>query len=178
MSNPDDDAGESGFRRQIRETKEEAFRARRLLRRGLPDPDPETRLDVATILSDYRDLLSDYADEGALRTPWDERNVDWIDRTLSETTAVERPLPRRGAVTETVQMPKAAGINPQRLLELGKELDAIAKELGFAAAARDQTDSTEATQDDLVNLLTARGQEDAIEQLPDSWTADDGGEPT
>ena len=178
MSNRDDEASDRGFRRQIRETKEEAFRARRVLRRGLPDPDIETRLDVARILSDYRDLLSDYASESALKTPWDQREVDWIDSTLSQTTEVERPLPRRGHATETVEVPTAASIDPYQLLELGKELDAIAKELGFAASARDQTENTEATKKDLVNLLNARGQEDAIERLPDDWVEDDGGEPT
>jgi len=173
-----DDEPDRGFRRQIRETKEEAFRARRVLRRGLPDPDIETRLDVAQIHSDYRDLLSDYASESALKTPWDDRNVDWIDTTLAQTTTVERPLPRRGHATETVQVPRAASIDPSRLLDLGKELDAIAKELGFAASARDQTTNTEATKKDLVNLLNARGQDDAIERLPDDWVEDDGGEST
>jgi len=164
-----EEANDRGFRRQIRETKEEAFQARRVLRRGLPDPDVETRLEVATVLSDYRDLLSDYADESALKTPWDGRDVDWIDSTLVETTTVERSLPRRGHATEKIEVPQAAVIDPRQLLQLAKELDAIAKELGFAASAKEQTDNTEATTGDLVNLLTARGQEDAIEQLPDSW---------
>lgn len=178
MSNHDDGDGDRGFRRQIRETKEEAFQARRILRRGLPDPDAETRLEVATVLSDYRDLLSDYASESALKTPWDERDVDWIDQALSETVPIERELPRRGHQTKTVELPAVAAIDPHELLDLGKELDAIAKELGFAASARDQTENTEASEDDIVHLLTARGQDDALEQLPDSWTEDVGGEPT
>lgn len=173
-----DDEPDRGFRRQIRETKEEAFRARRILRRELPDPSVDTRREVATILSDYRDLLSDYAEESALKEPWDDRDVDWIDVTLTQTTTVEQPLPRRGNVTEKVEVPRAAVIDPENLLRLGKELDAIAKELGFAASARDQTENSEASEDDIVHLLTARGQDDALEQLPDSWTEDVGGEPT
>jgi len=174
----DEENPDRGFRRQIRETKEEAFQARRILRRGLPDPDIEKRIEVATVHSDYRDILSDYAEESALKEPWEERDVDWIDGVLAQTTTIERPLPRRGAATEKVEVPRAAVLDPGELLELGKELDAIAKELGFAASARDQTTNTEATKADLVNLLNARGQEDAIERLPESWVKDDGGDPT
>jgi hypothetical protein len=160
---------ESGFRRLIREAKEEAFHARRQLRRELPSPSTDTKRRVAEALADYRDLLSDYHDERVLKTPWGERDVDVdvLDAYLSETVPVERPLDRRGGAVETVEAPRVARVRPARLFEIGKELDAIAKELGFAASARDQTPSEEATMDDLRGLLKSRGQSEALEQIPD-----------
>jgi len=165
---------ESGFRRLVRESKEEAYHARRQLRRELPTPSMGTKLEVAAALSDYRDVLEDYQGESSLRTPWNERDVDWIDRALAETATVDEPVMHHNpAATRETDVPLAATVDAGELLQLGKELDAIAKELGFAAAAKDTTEGGEASEADLVNLLSARGQDDAIERLPDRFKADD-----
>lgn len=174
MSEQDDEGGR-GFRKLIRESKEEAFHARRALRRELPNPSTATKVEVASALADYRDLLSDYKGEGSLKTPWDERevNVDEVDVMLSRTVEEEETLNRRGAPTRTRQVPLVARVPAGHLFAIGKELDAVAKELGFAAAAKEQTDNTDASHEDLAGLLKARGQDEALENLPDSWTADD-----
>lgn len=164
----DDDGSETGFRRLIREAKEEAFHARRQLRRDLPTPSAETKRNVAAALSDYRDVLLDYHDEGALKTSWDDRevNVDVLDKFLAETVTVEQTLNRRGAAVEERTMPLAAKVPADRLFQIGKELDAIAKELGFAAPAKEKTPSDEATMSDLRGLLKSRGQTEALKNLP------------
>jgi len=173
MSDDQNDS-ESGFRRLVRESKEEAYHARRQLRRELPAPSMGTKLEVAAALSDYRDVLEDYRDERSLRTPWDERDVDWIDAALAETTTIEQSVTHHNpAASRQSEVPFAATVDARELLNLGKELDAIAKELGFAAAAKDPTEGGEATEADVVNLLSARGQEDAIERLPDRFKPDD-----
>lgn len=169
MTDYDQPDRESGFRRIIRESKEEAFHARRQLRRGLPTPSMATKREVAEALADYRDALWDYHGERVLETPWDDRevDVDVLDGYLAETVTIERSLDRRGGATEPVKVPKVAEVSSGDLLRIGKELDAIAKELGFAASARDQTPSEEATMDDLRGLVKSRGQDDALEQLPE-----------
>jgi hypothetical protein len=160
---------ESGFRRLIREAKEEAFHARRELRRELPEPSVGVKRRVAEALADYRDALWDYHEERVLQTAWDERdvNVDAIDELLSETVTVQQPVPYRRHATSAKEVPKVADASASELFQIGKELDAIAKELGFAASARDQTPSEEATMDDLRGLLKSRGQSEALEQIPD-----------
>ena len=178
MTDYDDDKSDRGFRRIVREAKEEAYHARRQLRRDTPEPSVQTKLQVAAALADYHDVLSDYHRENSLRVSWEERNVDWIENLFTETTQIEVPLNRRGDAKGKQDVPKAAAVDSKKLFELGKRLDAIAKDLGFAAEAKDTTPGGDANPDDLVNLLQARGQEDAIERLPERFKADAGGEPT
>lgn len=136
----DGEGGNRGFWRVIREAKEEAFQARRSLRRELPSPTLQTKRAVAEALSDYRDVLWDYHNENALETAWDERpvNVDELDQYLSQTITTREPMNRRGKAAEQVQVPLVAQVSAQKLLAIGKELDAIAKELGFAAEPKEQ----------------------------------------
>ena len=62
-----DKKGESGFRRLIRNAKEEAYHARRMLRREMPNPGIDAKHEAAVAHSDYRDILWDYR-EGFRRT--------------------------------------------------------------------------------------------------------------
>lgn len=130
--------GETADRRLIREAKEEAWHARRRLRRELPNPSVAAKHDLACALDDYRDLLYDYQGERVLDTPWDERpvDVDDLDRLLNETTTTTETLNRRGNPTEKRTVQLVAEVSPHRLFQIAKELDAIAKELGFAAEAK------------------------------------------
>lgn len=173
MSDYEDAGSETGFRRLIREAKEEAFKARQHLRRDQlqhdrPGASVEAKANTAIALADYRDVLYDYHDEGALKTPWDKRDVDidLLDDYLAGTTTGEKELPRRGSPTVSEPVPKVKDAPVDYLFQVGKELDAIAKELGFAASARDKTPSDEASMDDLRGLLKARGQTEALRNLP------------
>lgn len=165
-----DRESETAYGRLIREAKEEAFHARRQLRREQPNPSHETKLDVAAALADYHDVLTDYSDETALKTDWSDRLETDPDVLLSETVTVEKPTQSRNhSATQRQDAPKAIAMKPEELLAMAKELDAIAKELGFAASARDPTPNTKADPDDLTGLLVARGQDQALDNLPDSW---------
>jgi len=125
------------YGRMIRESKEEAFHARRKLRRRLPNPHIETKREVANALADYADALEDYADERSLETPWEERLPVRLDELLNETTTVNKPIQARNSdAAEPTSIPRIVELGPHQLLQLGKELDAIAKELGFAAEAK------------------------------------------
>jgi hypothetical protein len=167
MSDRTDDA-DTADRRLIREAKEEAWHQRRKLRREMPHPSGETKRQVACALADYRDLLCDYRDERALQTPWDERtpNPDDVDRLLRETTTIEEPVAYRKSATRTREVPLAHEVDADWLLDVADELDAIAKELGFAASASDPTPNDEADMGDLRGLLETRGQTEALDRLP------------
>lgn len=158
---------ETGYGRIIREAKEEAFHARRQLRRELPTPSQQTKKDVAAALADYHDVLHDYSDERALKTDWEERVPINPDALLGTTVSVEKAFSSRNQnATETVEAPAVATVSARELLDLGKVLDEIAKELGFAASAKQPTPEEEATMEDLRGLLKARGQTQALEHLP------------
>ncbi len=138
MSDYEDTDGGSGFQQLIRDVKEEAFHARRRLRRELPSPTVEAKREAAAALSDYRDILWDYREEGVLEVAWDQRpvNVDEVDRYLTEKTLVEKSMNRRGDAHNSEVAPLIDDVPAQNLFAIGKELDAIAKELGFAAPAK------------------------------------------
>lgn len=168
--------GETRDRRLIREAKEEAFHCRRQVRREQPSPSSASKRQLATALADFRDVLWDYHGERALKTPWGERevDVDVVDALLTETTSTSRSLNRRGSAAETVEVPLVETVSAEHLIRIGKELDAIAKELGFAAAAKDPVPNEEADMSDLRGLLKARGQEGALEKLPDHGKGEEG----
>lgn len=138
MSDYEDTDGASGYQRLILDVKEEAFHARRRLRRELPSPSVEAKREAAAALSDYRDILWDYREEGVLETTWDDRrvNVDEIDRYLTERTVVETTMDRRGHAQDAEMAPLIDDVPAKNLFAIAKELDAIAKELGFAAPAK------------------------------------------
>lgn len=131
-------------RRLIREAKEEAWHHRRKLRRELPAPSGDTKHELACALDDYRDLLADYRDEDALRDEWPERDPhpDEIQRVLAETVSVEERIGYRRGATQSREVPLAYEVDWTWLLAVADELDAIAKELGFAAKPDESTHRT------------------------------------
>lgn len=167
--NPDaDDRRQSEGRQLIMGAKAEAFEARRTVRRELPDPSQGSREDLAAAIGDYYDLLSDYRDEGALDESFDERFSLNIDKLLKDTMVIEQSISSRNPhAVEEVEVPRVLDLTPTQLIGIAKELDDIAKELGFAAPARDPTPGTEATHDDVRQLLRSRGQTEALDHLPD-----------
>lgn len=141
---------ETPFGRLVREVKEEAFHARRKLRREQPGPSEETKYDVAAALADYYDALSDYADEETLDTPLDERLPFDLTTLFDETVTVKEPVPSRNRhACDDRTMPAVVKLPASELHNLGKELDAAAKELGFAAPVEESVHRTK-IDDDLI----------------------------
>lgn len=133
---------ESSYGRIVREAKEEAFHARRQGRREkinwqVLTPRMKSRVEVAAALADYHDVLLDYHDERALQTPWEERLPVDPDVLLDKAITLEKSIQCRNPhAADEIEVPAAATYPVKELLELAKELDAIAKELGFAADAK------------------------------------------
>jgi len=139
---------ETGHGRIVREAKEQAFHARRALRAELPDPSTGTKREVAVETASYADAIEAYA-EAAQKSPdedWrDELPVD-PERLVGESVAVEQT--RRVGRTqrrETRRAPAVARVDAGTLLDLGKQLDKVAADLGFAAATKDSVPKTEIT---------------------------------
>ncbi len=130
----DDDTSNQAHERPIIEAKYEAFRARDQLRSEMPSPSVSTKRQAAQALANYRDQLVDYRNEGVLETPWDKRevNVDIVDDLLEQTVEVGENTDWSGR-QQAQSVPAVAQLNARHLIDIGKELDAIAKELGKAA---------------------------------------------
>jgi len=174
MSDYKNHDGGGQYEKPIAVLKQEAFIARRKVRRELPSPSPKSKLELAEILEDYRDRLSDHQDDIAIETPWEERevDVDSIEMLLHQTVELQTDSDWLGR-PQYQTMPKVAEVDARYLFKIGKELDAIAKELGFAATTRDTTPDDDADLGDLRSLLKARGQTQALKNLPGSGPEDD-----
>jgi hypothetical protein len=143
-----DSASESGHGRIVREAKEQAFHARRALRAELPDPSTATKREVAVETASYADAIEAYA-EAAQKSPdgdWrDELPVD-PERLVGESVLVEQTRQvGRTQRRETRCAPAVARVDAATLLDLGKQLDKVAADLGFAAATKDSVPKTEIT---------------------------------
>jgi len=148
VSDPDENE-QAHYARMVREAKEQCFQARRALRRELPEPEDETKRMVAIETAAYTDALRAYADKHAERRDavhWRERLPFDPERLVSETIEVEETR-QVGRTTrrETEEVPVSTRTDPDVLIELGKELDRIANDLGFGAETATKVPNAEIT---------------------------------
>lgn len=178
MTDRDDAGSEQAARRVILKRQEQAYQAQELLKEHEPDVPPQVKREAAIKIDNFRDVLVNYHNERALEVPWGERavDVDILGEYLSRTTIIEVSLGRRGDATVQEKVPKIAELTGWQIRRIAHELHLVAKELGFAASAKEKTPRTEATHEDLYALLQARGQEEALGNLPGTW-GDDEAEP-
>ncbi len=157
------------YEKTIEQAKVEAFRRRAAVREELPSPSVETKRRLAEALANYRDQLVDHRGDTSLKEPWDDRepDVDIVDDLLEQTVKVTSSSDWAGRAKQQ-SVPAVAKLDAKHLIEIGKELDAIAKELGFGANTRDTTPEDEADLGDLRALLKSRGQTEALKNLPGS----------
>jgi len=128
------------------------------------------RRQLATAAVQYWDVLKEYGEDRS--TEWEESGVDQIGALVGETVEVPEPAPGDTNANDTVQRPALLSVDPEQLIDVTKELDTLAKELGFAAGTRDKTPSDEPELSDLRGLLKARGQTEALQNLPGSGDAE------
>jgi len=176
MTSNDDEQDTKASARRIQEAKDQVFQHARAMHRDMPRPGPQLKIELGAALVDYRYLLIDYKDERALTPSWDDRdvNVDLVEQKMQQKTTIRIPKKSRGNLYDDHEVPAVADMSARDLLKIAKELDAISKELGFAAAAKSPTPNTKASREDLTGLLRTRGQDQALDNLPESWQ--EGGE--
>lgn len=170
----DDDRGQHRPRRIIHDRMEFAERAveRYYRERASGSVGRETHLDLVSAALAYRKVLYRYRDDRALSEDWADRGLDWIDDAARGTVTERKAVSSWRGGSTTVQRPRALEIDPEDVVRVIEELDDVASELGFAAASKDTTHDDAASHEDLVGLLQARGQDEAVDRLPNRVTND------
>jgi hypothetical protein len=170
MSRDDDERRSRENDKIVRSAREEAAVAVRQFNnaRRAGRVTSDVRSELARAALNYYDALYEYRDEGALDTEWSERGIEWLEAAADRTVTVDKRLPRRNGATQKTQKPAILTVAPSRLRDAIRELNDVAKELGFSRSAREVTPSDEADMSDLRGLLKSRGQTEALKNLPGS----------
>jgi len=132
-------------RKIIRTAREEAAAAVRQFNRARVSGNVTLRVrrDLADAALNYYDALHDYRDEEALREPWEERGIIWLEEAASETVTVQQSLPRANGATKSVERRYLLAVDPAEIRDTIRELHDVAKELGFSPKAKQGTVRTE-----------------------------------
>jgi len=125
---------------------------------------------LARACLDFAAAIRKHRDETAIKDEWGdiEETLQPIRRAVGQEIAVEVEGPGRTAAPQTEYRPAIQQVPFDYLEETIERLDDLAKQLGLSESVRDETPDDEATIDDLRGLLKARGQTEAIENLPGS----------
>lgn len=107
-----------------------------------PVPDTITRQLAEEALA-FREVLHKYRTKDALDPEWGDRDIHWIDDYQNRTVLVEEPSPRRNSNTVTEERPAILTVDPERLIDVIRNLDDIADELGFSATIEESTPRVE-----------------------------------
>lgn len=165
------DRVDPGFRRSIRKVRERAFMAQLRVREqqvahGFVSEDARRELAGATLA--LRDRLLTFREDSALTQDWSDYGVDWVETLAGETVRRPEPTPRSNGNHQTVERPALLYVEPERLMATVRQLDQIARDLGFEAATKDRTPNDKGDLEDLRSLLETRGQTEAAERVPAS----------
>lgn len=129
------------------------------------DVSNETHQLLAAVAVEYFDVLYEFRAEAVLDED-DWPNIDQIRSRIGKTTTVKSQAPGRSAAMTHKEVPAVTEVPPEEIIRITKELDDLAKTLGFAAEATAVVPEDEADVDDLNELLKNRGHNDVAERLP------------
>lgn len=148
-----------------------------------PDVSASTKRRFASLVGGYYRALQPHRDARAISTTdengdkttlWESSDIHWLPETLQQTKTVRDQTDGMATTVEETEIPVINTVPIEAVEHVARKLDDIARELGFTEEAAEETPKSEATPDDVKHILRARGQEQALENLPDSWTDDDG----
>lgn len=134
MSKANDD-GYSPSNRMIMEAREhlQAVRNQFWRERIRGQPSPEIRRELAVAGLQLFDVLWEHREEEVVKHDWQESNVGDFISLLNETVEMQQPTPGDSQNSRTESMPALMALSADRLLQMTKDLDQLAKELGFSA---------------------------------------------
>lgn len=141
---PDQERDDAAPKRLIYEMREEVQAARNQYHDegAYGDISSETHLELAAKAIQYYDVLYEFHDEPIL----DEEDFPDIapirDRIGEKAARMRGGGGRSGGVT-TEQVPAVTEVPISQIIQITKDLDAVAKKLSFAATAADSTPRTE-----------------------------------
>lgn len=127
---------------------------------------------LAEAIVRYWSALHRYRDEDVLRGQG-LPDIEPIKRRLGQEVSVPGQAARARDGLEMQAVPAIYELGADYLIETSFALDDIAKQLGFAPAATDVPAHNDISHDDLEALLTARGQEQAVDNLPQNHDPED-----
>jgi hypothetical protein len=132
--NPSDDSGDTGHERLIREMRYEVQQARnRYWEEGVNGGvSTQTHRDLAAKAVEYYDVLYEYREETIL-DDGDWPNINDLRSRVGKTTEVVSTAGGRGAGADTETVPAVTQVSIGRILQVTKQLDDLAKKLGFSA---------------------------------------------
>jgi hypothetical protein len=149
MSRSDDNDGQTAADRLIYEAREhlQAVRNQFWRERIRGAPSRQVRRELAIAALQLYDVLYEHREDQVVKTDWEESAATELQQLLDETVQVRREAAGDTANGQTVARPAIMAVSPDRLLEITKELDDLAKKLGFSAATADGTARTEITEE-------------------------------
>jgi len=161
-----DEPRDTPARRAIFEQRERVRRVRSQCYRALNNDRSAPHAEMRAELMDYWDALSEFRDE--VEETWEEHGLDEIPELAQERVEVSVEKPGYGAHAERTTKPKLATVDIWTLIDYSQGLDAAANKLGFAANTPNSIPNDEPDMADLRGLLQARGQDQALENLPEA----------
>lgn len=96
-----------------------------------------TRRELARAAVQYYDVLWEYrVRDQQIKQAWEQSNVDLIQQLSDETAQVATDTPGDSPGSATAERNALVACDPDMVVELTKELDSLANEMGFAAGMR------------------------------------------
>jgi hypothetical protein len=167
MSNRSDDPPVDRSKRLIQDRQERLEDVLDIFSQRAAEVDltPEMKREIAVHIVNFHRVLSNYEDETVL-DDGDIPDIERIRKRLGRTTTVTGTRSGRKRGSQRQRVPAVDELDFWYLESVANDLEAAAKTLGFWASAKEQTPHDDPDHDDLKALLEARGQDDAIENLP------------
>jgi hypothetical protein len=158
----------------INEARADATAGRRLLRREQlrGGASRQTKIEAAEAAVALYDELKEHRDNTAVRERWEETRIDDLEDALGSTTYVPVDAPGDTSNQMLREVPAMQAVDAASIISIIDTLCELAVELGYGASTKDVTPSDEPELSDLRGLLKARGQTEALENLPDRADAE------
>lgn len=148
------------MRRRVQATRNRYFEE------GVDGPiSSETHRQLAAKAVEYYDVLYEYRDERIVDDD-DWPDISPIRSRIGRKTTQTISAAGRCRSTSTIEVPAVTEVPAEQIIDITKELDDLAKKLGFSAAAKQATPEDEAKPEHLIGLLDERSQSEAKSQLP------------
>lgn len=109
------------------------------------EPSPQVRRELAIAALQLYDVLYEHREDEVVKTDWGESAATKLQSLLDETVEVTQDTPGRSTNAIKVERPAIMAVSPDEMLQMTKELDDLAKTLGFSANTADGTTRTEIT---------------------------------
>jgi hypothetical protein len=153
-SNHHTSPNDGGFSLLVREARQQMQNARNIYWHEKTSGDGSVSWEVRELLArravQYYDILWEYkTDRQSVEQAWDESDIEMIQQLAHDARTVDVAAPGDTSNTQQVQKPALAALDPSKLVELTKQLDQIANDLGFSAGVKSEREFGQIGGDDM-----------------------------